>query len=207
MSKPPSPPRASKGFGVAQLGRSWWAAVIGQSCGISSITLGAELALEQLGAVEAAVVGDLVVRVGVGVGGRPGSVAAADRRRCAWARCSDRAAAIDSRTAGVGRGSGRGRVGRGGGLVGRPTAGGCARRGWLRRRAGGPLDARRPSRRRLRRRVDDRLDLPVGADHVDRRLPQDLVAAAADEGVARPGVAEADGQGGRRRRRSPGRSG
>ena len=42
--------------------------------------------------------------------------------------------------------------------------------------------------------VDDRLDLPVDADDVDRRLAQDLVAAAVDEGVAGADVGEAEGQ-------------
>src|SRR5207342_609321 len=40
--------------------------------------------------------------------------------------------------------------------------------------------------------VDDRLDPPVVADDVDRRLAHDLRAATAVEGVARTGVGEAE---------------
>ncbi len=38
--------------------------------------------------------------------------------------------------------------------------------------------------------VDDRLDAPVGPDDIDRGLPEHLVAATADERVARAGVGE-----------------
>ena len=41
------------------------------------------------------------------------------------------------------------------------------------------------------------LDLPVGTDHVDRRLAQDLLAAPTDERVAGTGRLETDGQAGR----------
>ena len=67
-------------------------------------------------------------------------------------------------------------------------------RGLRHRRTGHP---RRRLRPRLRRGVDRDLDLPVGPDHVDRRLAQDLLAAAADERVAGTGRLEADGQAGR----------
>ncbi len=46
----------------------------------------------------------------------------------------------------------------------------------------------------LRGRVDDRLDPPVVADHVDGGLAKDLLAAAADEGVASARVHQRDGQ-------------
>ena len=49
-------------------------------------------------------------------------------------------------------------------------------------------------RPRLGRRVHRGLDLPVGTDHVDRRLAQDLLAATTDERVARTGRLEAHGQ-------------
>ena len=51
------------------------------------------------------------------------------------------------------------------------------------------------------------VDPPVDADHVDGGLAQDLVAAAADEGVAGAGVGEAEGQRVAVDRRRPGSSG
>ena len=47
---------------------------------------------------------------------------------------------------------------------------------------------------RLRGRIHDRLDAPVVTDDVDGRLPQDLLAAAAGEGVAGTGVGQRDRQ-------------
>ena len=94
---------------------------------------------------------------------------------------------------GLARGGHGGRVGRGrrrGQVRRRPWA----RAGWA-RRASAPAVTGDWVGGRLGARVDDRLDLPVGADHVDRRLPDDLGAAAAVERLAGTGVAEAERQG------------
>src|SRR4051812_16123812 len=165
MSKPP-PPRASKGFwlmGWSHLSR------------VADLLdhLGAELALEELRRAHALVLGVEVVGVGVGVRRRPVGTGLG-------LLLVGRPGLLD-RVAG-----GRARVGR------RLLLHGCGLRGGLRLRLGhgGPGDRRRALG--LGARVDDRLDLPGGADHVDRGLVQHLVAAAAHERVAGAGVRETE---------------
>ncbi|WP_425571643.1 FAD-dependent monooxygenase, partial [Nocardioides aquiterrae] len=134
--------------------------------------LGAELALEQLGGAHPLVLGVEVVGVGVGVGRRP-------VRAALHLGGVGRAGLLD-RLPGGGAGVRPRRLGgRGRGLrLGLGHRGLRHGRGALGASAG----------------VDDGLDLPVRADHVDRRLAQHLVAAAADERVARAGVGEAEGE-------------
>ena len=73
--------------------------------------------------------------------------------------------------------------------------------------AGTPVAAAAPARRRWAPGVDDRLDRPVDADHVDRGLAHDLGAAALGERLAGAGVAEAERQRRRRPPPPPGRAG
>src|SRR6478736_168702 len=187
MSKPP-PPSASNGFWLigSPLGRSGGASLVPDLLD----HLRPELALEQLGGADALVVGvDVVgVRLGVGVGPlRTGGL----RRLVGRPGLLDRLArGGDGALVGLGL-AGRRRRGR----LGVPGRRGLGRGGRRRGRLGdrGPGDRGRALRGGTR--VDDRLDLPAGADDVDRRLVEHLVAAGAHERVARARVGEAEGQG------------
>src|SRR6478735_929480 len=163
MSKPPSPPSPSKGFCWVigtPLDRWVWSLVLDLLD-----HLGAELTLEQLGGADAALVGVEVVGVGVGVGLGPrgGALGPALVGR---AGLLDRVAGSRHRV-GVGRSLLRRGFGRGlGGRRRRHRRGfGCGIRGGR-----GLHHRRRPLG--LGAGVDDRVDLPVCTDHVDRSLAQ-----------------------------------
>ena len=216
MSKPPAPPRASKGFwlmlghlwcwsvwvtGVRDLlddlrrrargasssapSRPWSSASRSSGCASASRpqVLGAAVG-------PAAVPGRLAGLLDRFAGGRIGGGRCA-RRRLRGGRpapapavpSAAQAAAPGSPRAARRRGAGSGRAARALGAAGAPAA------------VAGRRAAVTTSRTSdLGARVDDGLDPPVGADHVDRRLPHDLGAAAVVEGVAGAGVAEAEGE-------------
>ena len=188
MSKPP--PSASKG--VARDVWSWR----GPHVGVGSLPngwSGVRDLIDDLGA-ELARSSSAVSRPSVSASGSSGwqtssAVAPAasvgadpDGRVCWIASRADATASGSVAAAAVGR-SGGPSAGRAGAGDGRST--GAARLGH--RTCEG-------ARSGLRAGVDQGLDLPVRTDDVDRRLPQDLVAPPAQEGVARAGVAEPEGQ-------------
>src|SRR6478735_7195642 len=175
MSKPP-PPSASNGF--------WVIGPPSRLAGCSSRVLDlldhlrTELALEQLGGTDALILRVDVVGVRLGVGRRPVR-AALRRRRVATAGLLD---GLTRRLGGLGPRRLGGRLGLGGRRLRRGLGYGYGGAGDRRRALG------------LGARVDDRLDLPVGPDHVDRGLADHVVAATVHEGLAGAGVREAEGQ-------------
>ena len=128
---------------------------------------------------------------------RPGPCRAADSPAGRVCAIAPRAAAIDcGSAAGPGglRRLGRGCGSRGGAASSAAQLGGSAGLPAARGRREGCGRPAAACGVCLGAGVDDRVDPPVGADHVDRGLAHDLVAAAADEGVAGAGVREAEGQ-------------
>src|SRR4051794_7965838 len=181
-SKPPSPNGFWSWLMVCLSGSwRWWRWWRGSVVGDLFDDARTELALEELRPAERVVVRVGVVAVDVLVGDGRRSLA----RVAGGARVLDGAAGGRHRLR-VDRASRRRLRVRGSRRLGRRV------RGLLRHRRAVDLDRRLGTG--LGGRGDDRLDAPVVPDHVDRGLTQDLLAAPAAEGVARPGVDEGDRQ-------------